>query len=136
MTTTAFSELQVKPKQEVSSNAEQTTPGPIFTPDVDIYETEQGITLLADLPGVESGDLAIDLKDGVLTISGEVNGLSGDGENGILTEYETGRYFRQFTLSNIIDQAKIDAKLNDGVLTLSLPKVEKATPRKIEVKTA
>jgi HSP20 family protein len=65
-------ELQVKDKQEVAAPAEQTRPGVVFTPDVDIFENDQQITLLADMPGVASDDITIDLNDGVLSISGEV----------------------------------------------------------------
>jgi HSP20 family protein len=127
-------EIQAKEKQEVSVPAEQTKPGPVFTPAVDIFETEKEITLLADLPGVGSDDLNIDLRDNVLTLTGDVSPWEGAEEEDLLIEYEIGRYFRQFTLSEVIDQDKIDAQLNDGVLRLTLPKVEKATPRKISVK--
>ncbi|MFY9940664.1 MAG: Hsp20/alpha crystallin family protein [Desulfobacterales bacterium] len=126
-------EIQVKDKQEVSSPAEQTRPGLVFAPDVDIFETEMMITLLADLPGVRSEDLVIDLRDNTLTISGEIYPVEGGDEEDILIEYETGKYYRQFTLSEVIAQEKIDAKLTDGVLRLTLPKVEKAVPRKITV---
>jgi HSP20 family molecular chaperone IbpA len=126
-------EIQVKDKQEVSSPAEQTRPGLVFAPDVDIFETEMMITLLADLPGVRPEDLVIDLRDNTLTISGEIFPVEGGDEEDILIEYETGKYYRQFTLSEVIAQEKIDAKLTDGVLRLTLPKVEKAVPRKITV---
>jgi len=127
-------EIQAKEKQEVSVPAEQTKPGPVFTPAVDIFETEKEITLLADLPGVKSDELKIDLRDNVLTLTGDVAPWEGAEEEDLLIEYEIGRYFRQFTLSEVIDQNKIDAQLNDGVLRLTLPKIEKAAPRKISVK--
>ena len=127
-------ELQLKEKQELSVPGEQTKSGPVFTPAVDIFETEKNITLLADLPGVKSDELNIDLRDNVLTLTGDVTPWEGAEEEDLLIEYEIGRYFRQFTLSELIDQDKIDAQLNDGVLRLILPKVEKATPRKISVK--
>jgi HSP20 family molecular chaperone IbpA len=126
-------EIQVKDKQEVTSPAEQTRPGLVFTPDVDIFETETTITMLADLPGVRPEDLNIDLRDNTLTISGEIFPVEGGDEEDILIEYETGKYYRQFTLSEVIAQDKIDAKLTNGVLRLTLPKVEKAKPRKITV---
>lgn len=127
-------EIQPKEKQEVSVPAEQTKPGPVFTPAVDIFETEKEITLLADLPGVKLDDLNIDLRDNILTLTGDVAPWEEAEENDLLIEYEIGRYYRQFTLSEVIDQDKIDAQLNDGVLRLALPKVEKATPLKIFVK--
>jgi HSP20 family protein len=127
--------LQVKPKKELTSAAEQTRPGLIFTPNVDIFETDHDITLLADMPGVSSDSLTIDLRKNILTLTGEVTPFEGADEEDIMIEYETGKYHRQFTLSSVIDQRKINAKLTDGVLRLTLPKVEEATPRKIEVKT-
>ena len=126
-------EIQVKDKQEVTSPAEQTRPGLVFTPDVDIFETETTITMLADLPGVRPEDLNIDLRDNTLTISADISPVEGGDEEDILIEYETGKYYRQFSLSEVIAQEKIDAKLTDGVLRLTLPKVEKAVPRKITV---
>ncbi|MGD8523872.1 MAG: Hsp20/alpha crystallin family protein [Desulfobacterales bacterium] len=128
-------ELKVREKQEVTSPAEQTTPGLVFTPAVDIFETEKEITLLADMPGVKSDDLTIDLRENTLTLSADISPVDTSEEQDILVEYESGRYYRQFTLGELINQENIDAKLNDGVLRLTLPKVEKATPKKITVKT-
>jgi len=134
MTDTETKELQPKEKMEATAPAEPTMPGRIFTPAVDIFETDKEITLLAEIPGVKAGDLNIDLRDDTLTLTGAVAPFEGPEEVDILIEYEVGTYYRQFSLSEVIDQAKIDAQLNDGVLRLSLPKVEKATPRKITVK--
>ena len=135
MTDTHSQELKVREKKEVASPAEQTTPGLVFTPAVDIFETEKEITLLADMPGVKADDLMIDLRDNTLTLSADVKPVDKTNEEEILSEYETGRYYRQFTLGELINQENIDANLNDGVLRLSLPKVEKATPKRITVKT-
>ncbi|MBW1727672.1 MAG: Hsp20/alpha crystallin family protein [Deltaproteobacteria bacterium] len=135
MTDKESKEIQVKPKQELTSPAEQTRPGLVFTPNVDIFETDQEITLLADMPGVTADNLSIDLRDNILTLTGEVAPFEDANEEDVLIEYEIGKYHRQFNLSSVIDQSKIDAKLTDGVLRLSLPKVEKAMPRRIEVKT-
>ena len=127
-------EIKVKEKQELTTPAEQTVPGPTFTPEVDIFETERAITLLADIPGVKPDKMNIDLRDNILTIIGDIDPVEGADEEDVVIEYETGRFYRQFTLSEVIDQNKIDAKLADGVLRLNLPKVEKATPRKIAIK--
>lgn len=126
-------EIKVKEKQEVTTPAEQTIPGLVFTPEVDIFETDRAITLLADIPGVKPEKLNIDLRDNILTITGDVDRLQTADEELLVMEYETGRYYRQFTLSEVIDQTKIDAKLTLGVLRLSLPKVAKAAPRKIAI---
>ena len=128
--------LQSKGKAEVSTPAEQTRPGLIFTPAVDIFETDKEITLLADLPGVKAGALNIDLRENVLTLNGDVEAPEREGEMDVLWEYRTGKYYRQFNLSEMIDQSKIDAELKDGVLRLRLPKVESAQPRQITVRAS
>lgn len=113
---------------------EQTHPGPVYSPPVDIFESDERISLLADMPGVKAKDLKIDLRESVLTLSAPVTTAEAESETPLLREYGTGSYFRQFTLSDQIDQTKIDAKLNDGVLRLELPKLEKAKPRQITVR--
>ena len=127
-------ELQAKGKVEVPASAEQIKPGPVFTPNVDIFETDKEIIMLADIPGVKAPDLTIDLRDDTLTFTGEVKPLNRPEEEDILIEYQIGSYYRQFTLAEVIDQSKIDAALNDGVLRLTLPKLEKAMPRQITIK--
>jgi HSP20 family molecular chaperone IbpA len=129
-------ELKVKEKQELSSLAEQTKPGLVFTPSVDIFENDKEIVLLADMPGVQAKALNIDLRDNTLTLDGGVEPFEAEGEEDVLIEYEVGKYYRQFSLSEVIDQGKIDAQLKDGVLRLTLPKVEKAAPRTITVQTS
>jgi HSP20 family protein len=130
---TESKELQAKAKQEVATPAEQIRPGLVFTPEVDIFETEHEITLLADMPGVGANDVNIDLKDGILTLAGDVKPWEGAEESGVLVEFEIGKYYRRFTLSDAIDQDNIGAKLEDGVLRLTLPKARKAIPRQIAV---
>ncbi len=122
-------------KSENVGAPEQTRPGPVYSPAVDIFENENSITVLADMPGVKADDLNIDLRESVLTLTGRVATIDGTKETDVLREYRTGTFFRQFTLAETIDQAKIDAKLSDGVLRLELPKVEKARPRQITVRT-
>ena len=134
MADTESKELRDREKQEVAGPAEQTSPGLVFTPAVDIFETDKEITLLADMPGVKTDGLTIDLRENTLTLSADVTPFRGSDEEDLLIEYESGKYYRQFTLGELINQEKIDARLTDGVLRLSLPKVEKATPKKIAVK--
>jgi len=127
-------ELQKTDKRELSTPAEQTRPGPVFAPAVDIFESPNALTLVADMPGVTAKNLKIDLRDGILTLSATVDAPLRPQEEVLLREYESGAYFRQFTLSDAIDQAKIEANLKDGVLRLLLPKVEAVKPRQITVK--
>jgi HSP20 family protein len=136
MTESESKALKAKEKTEVVSSAEETKPGPIFTPAVDIFETDNELILLADLPGIKAKDLTIDLREGVLALSTQMEVEEATSEVGILREYQTGNYYRKFNLSDVIDQSRIEAQLKDGVLRLTLPKVEAAAPRKIEVRSA
>jgi HSP20 family protein len=136
MADTESKALQAKEKAEVTTPAEQTRPGAVFTPAVDIFETDKEITLLADMPGVKTDSLNIDLHENVLSLDGDVQSPEGGDERDVFREYRTGKYYRQFTLSQMIDQSKIEAVMKDGVLRLRLPKVEAATPRKIAVKAS
>ena len=100
-------------------------------PPVDIYETPDGLVLLADLPGVEPNDLSVRLEDNILTIQAKPKHLIT--AEPIYREFELVNFFRQFELSDQVDQEKITARLNHGVLVLELAKAEKAKPRQITV---
>ncbi len=127
-------ELEPRPKQELKG-AEATRPGRTFAPAVDIFETDEAITVLADMPGVRADGLSVDLHDDVLTIDGRVAGdFEGNDERVLLREYATGGYRREFRLTDLVDRDRIDATLRDGVLRLTLPKAEAARPRRIEVR--
>lgn len=128
-------DLNVRDKQEVTVGAAETTSDkPMFSPVVDIWETETGLVLVADMPGVASEDLSLDLQDSTLTISGRV-AQPPEGRRTLLREYEVGDFYRQFSLADNINQSAITASLKDGVLKLDLPRVAPAQPRKIEIKT-
>ncbi|MCC7174206.1 MAG: Hsp20/alpha crystallin family protein [Bryobacterales bacterium] len=129
-------EIQIAEKRELTTGTEQLHEGPVFQPAVDIFEKPDSITIVADMPGVKPDELTIDLRNDVLTIRGPVQSPEGEPETAVLREFSWGNFFRQFTLAETIDQAKIEARLSDGVLRLELPKVEKAKPRQIVVKTA
>lgn len=128
-------DLNVRDKQEITMGAaEATSDKPMFSPVVDIWETETGLMLVADMPGVDPADLSLDLQDNTLTISGRV-AQPPEGRRTLLREYEVGDFYRQFSLAENINQSAITASLKDGVLKLDLPRVAPAQPRKIEIKT-
>jgi len=127
-------EIQNPESKTSARSPEQTRPGPVYSPAVDIFEQESSITVLADMPGVKAQDLEIDLRENVLTLTGRVSLPEAAGQSRVLREYEPGTFFRQFTLGSTIEQSKIDAQLTDGVLRLVLPKAEKARPRQIAVR--
>jgi HSP20 family protein len=135
MATESRTDIQKSEHGGVPAGPEYTRQGPVYTPFVDIFENGNSITVLADMPGVKPDDLTIDLRESVLTLSGRVAAPESAQETPVLREYQPGTYYRQFTLAETIDQSKIDAKLTDGVLRLELPKVEKAKPRQINVRS-
>ena len=105
--------------------------GRYLMPAVDIYETEDSLVLLADIPGVKRENLDVGVDEDILTIEGCAE-AEHTGEM-VRQEYELHDYFRQFRLSAAIDQEKISAELKQGVLRVELPKAERAKPKKIEV---
>ncbi len=133
----ATKEMELKEKKQIKKETgEGTRPGSVFVPAVDILENERELTVFADMPGVDSKNVDIDLKDNQLTIIGRIEPIEEEGEISLYKEFDWGDYYRLFTLSDIIDQGKITAKMDNGVLRLVLPKVEKAKPQKIKVTAA
>jgi HSP20 family protein len=123
-------------KQEIETvdGAERTRARRAYVPRVDIYETDNAIVLLTDMPGVDQNSVDITLEKNVLTINGVVNMVAPDNYSLSYAEYETGDYDRSFTISDEIDREKIEATVKNGVLRLYLPKAGPAKTRKITVK--
>lgn len=122
-------------KQEVAEiGAERTRDRLAFVPRADIYETDEAITVVADMPGVDETTLDITLENNVLSINGYVELVPPEGYSLTYAEYRVGDYQRAFTLSDQIDRDGIEAIIKDGVLRLYLPKITEAKKRKIAVK--
>lgn len=127
-------ELKVQHKQEVQHRGETTKPEKYFVPAVDIYETEEDVTVIAEMPGVTAAGVDVTLEDDVLTIRGMKEEEDQPQARVLLQEYEIGNYQRRFTVAETIDQNNIKASMNNGMLKVILPKAAPAKPRKIEVK--
>jgi len=129
-------ELQVQQKREVDKGQEATTPTRAFMPNADIFDTEDALTVVLEMPGVDRDNINISIENGVLTVEGKINFAKYEGLQPVYSEYNVGPYRRSFRISSRIDQDKISAEMRDGVITLMLPKAEEAKPRRIEVRTA
>ncbi len=126
-------ELQVQQKREIENKQEATTPVRMFVPASDIYENQDQLTVILEMPGVDRDHIDLRVEDGVLSVTGNLDFEKYKGLQPLYTEYNVGNYKRSFRLSSAIDQSKIKAELKDGVLTLVLPKAEKAKPKTIQV---
>jgi HSP20 family molecular chaperone IbpA len=126
-------ELQVQKKRELEGKEESTVPARTFVPTADIYEGQDALKIVLEMPGVEKGNVDVRVEEGVLFVEGRLDLAKYRGLQPLYTEYNIGNYSRSFRLSNAIDQDKIGAELKDGVLSLTLPKAEKAKPRTIRV---
>lgn len=131
---TAGGEMAFGEKRELQRE-EGTRAGLYFEPSVDIYENEDSLTLVADVPGVEADDVQLDLRDNLLTITARA-GQAEERWRPLYQEYRVGHYLRQFRLGQQIDRTRISAQLKDGVLTLTLPKAESAIPKRIQVRSS
>ena len=126
-------DLEVAEKKTIEeSEGEPTREGLRFQPHVDIVEDASTITLFADLPGVRKEDIDIDVREGVLTLTGPVAPPEENWQP-LAREFQMGGFSRRFTLSERIDTEHIHATPEHGVLRLELPKIEQAQPRKIEI---
>ena len=128
-------ELQVQQKREVEKGQEATRPTRAFMPNADIFETEDALTVVLEMPGVDRDNINISVENGVLTVEGTINFGKYEGLQPVYSEYNVGPFRRSFRMSSRIDQDNISAEMSDGVITLVLPKAEEAKPRRIEVRT-
>ena len=126
-------ELQVQEKRELDKKQEPTVPARFYLPNTDIFENDQALSLIVEMPGVDKNKVDVSVEDGVLTIEGRLDFSKYEGMQPVYTEYNVGHYRRSFALSNKVDQGRISAEMKDGVLTLVLPKPEEAKPRRISV---
>ena len=120
-------------KKEIKPRSEHTIPAKRYFPATDIVETDKELLLYLDIPGVEKDRIKISLEKNVLDIDGEIDSGSYADLNPVYTEYNIGHFRRSFELSGEIDKSGIEAKVEDGVLTLVLPKVAEERSRLIEV---
>jgi HSP20 family protein len=124
-------ELAVQEKKELASKEEKTVPARYYIQNTDIYETDDALTVVMEIPGVEKKDVEVNIENDVLRVEGRIDLAKYEGLEPLYTEYNVGHFARTFTLSNKIDQQQIAAQLDDGVLTLTLKKAKEAIPRKI-----
>lgn len=118
------------------NGGEPTRSGPTFRPRVDIYETDDGLVLLADMPGANPGSIDVNLDRRELTIRARIDEDEPEDMSVVHREYETGDFERHFQLAGDFDVERIEAKLKDGVLRLKLPKAPEQEARRIEVKAS
>lgn len=105
------------------------------TPPIDIFDTEAGLVLRADLPGVTADALELQVEDNRLTLLGTVTPLVPPEARLIHQEYRVGDFLRSFILSDDVDHERITAKLTDGVLEVTLPRASTSQPRRIQIQT-
>ena len=130
---TTQQELQVQQKREVDKAQESTTPMRAFLPTTDIFETEDALTVVLEMPGVARDNVEVSVENGMVTVEGRINFDKYEGLLPVYSEYNIGPYRRSFRVSSRVDADRITAEMRDGVITLVLPKVEEAKPRRIEV---
>src|SRR3954452_21139292 len=126
--------MEVQQKREAQGDGEKTIPTRFFLPPTDIYETQDALTLVMEMPGVEREDVTVKLENGVLNVEGRIDYSKYQEMQPVYTEYNVGHFARSFTLSERIDQGEITAELNAGVLTLTMKKDKEAMRGRIEVR--
>ena len=126
-------ELEVQPKKELTTKDEKTVPARYYVPQTDIYETDDALTLVMEVPGVAREDMSVTLENNTLSVEARIDFGKYEGLEPLYTEYNVGHFSRAFTLSSKIDQHSISAEVNDGVLTLTLKRAKEAQPRRIRI---
>lgn len=114
--------------------AERTRTRPLYAPRADIYETEEGLVIEVDMPGVppDAADVTLDRR--VLTIRGHSQDQAPEGFSPVYREYQPGDYERSFTLSDELDAERIEARVKSGILRLFLPKAAAAEAKRIQIR--
>ena len=126
--------LEVQQKKELVAKGEKTVPARYYVPSTDIYETDDALKVVMEVPGVDRKNVDVKLEDDELRVDARIDFAHYEGMEPLYTEYNVGHFARTFSLSQSIDQSKIEASLNDGILTITLKKVEQAQPRRIEIR--
>jgi HSP20 family protein len=125
-------ELEVRQKRELEEKDESTIPARVFLPNTDIFETEEALTVVMEMPGVNREHTEITVEDDVLSVAGRIDFSRYENLQPVYTEYNVGHYRRSFNLSpNSFDEHRISAEMKDGVLSLTLPTAEPVKPRRI-----
>lgn len=109
---------------------------PRVSPATDILEREDGFYVFMDIPGVRREDLKIDINENELVVTGRALARGSESENFLEVQFGPGEYVRALSLSDLVDRERIKANLKDGVLSIHLPRLEKASPRRIPIQTA
>jgi HSP20 family protein len=123
--------LAVREKREAAAREERTVPGRFYVPPADVWETEDALAVAMEVPGVARDAVTIELKEDVLRVEARVDASKYEGLEPLYTEYGVGHWARAFALPDGVDRERIEARLEDGVLTLTLPKAAGARPRRI-----
>lgn len=128
-------DLEKREKKEVSHTAAEQIDqsGPSFSPDVDIYASDDTLVMAVDLPGVKKGDVTINLDENNALIIKAKNTFT-EPEGAVMKQYNIGDYYRAFQISDDYDKEKISATLENGLLEVTIPKREEVKPKKIEIK--
>lgn len=125
--------IQPHVKKELEQQGESITAGKTYTPYTDIGETRDALIITMDLPGVDRVRLEVTLEKDTLRVDGKIDDTIYQDLRAVYTEYNVGHFTRSFSLSQRINREGIAAEIRDGVLTLRLPKVDEAKPRRITV---
>ena len=127
---------EIEPREKAELVTEDTRPGLVFRPDVDILEQPDAYVILADMPGASEDSVDISLDKGVLTLDARADVEDESQGTTRYAEYRTGGYHREFRISKNIDASAVTARMKNGVLELRLPKSAESRPRRIAVEAA
>ena len=103
-------------------------------PKVNVYEYDDKIGMVAEIPGLDKKNVSVDVEEGILTISGDKHGFDSDGGKCITRELKQSAFTRSFNLGEYLDGSNVSAKFKDGMLSISVPKIEPEKPKKHSVK--